>query len=91
MVRPGIKTKVVSLIAAATMEYLKYTGNSPVGAEFAYGCLRPALEDLLSFISEEDYHRLMAGARSYLREVKMMTTSTWDAILLTLSRLRDRG
>ena len=89
MVRPGIKTKVVSLLAAVSLEYLKYTERSPVGGEFVYGCLRPALEDLLSFVSEEDYHRLMAGARLYLRKVKMMTTSTWDFLLLTLGRLRD--
>ena len=86
MVRAGIKTKIFCLGASAILEYLKYTGNSTVGAEFVYGCLRPALEDALEFLPEENYHQLMGKARMVIRETARMTTATWDYLKQALSR-----
>ena len=56
MVRAGIKTKIFCLGTSALLEFLKYIGTSQVGAEYVYGCVRPALEDALALLSEEDYH-----------------------------------
>ena len=86
MVRAGIKTKIFCLGTSALLEFLKYIGTSQVGAEYVYGCVRPALEDALALLSEEDYHRLMEQMRALLRETTRMSVSTWNYLKVTLSR-----
>ena len=60
MVRPGFKTKIACLAAAIIAEYLKYKEIIPFGAEMIYGVARPAAEDIIGWIEEEDYHMMMA-------------------------------
>ena len=83
MVRPGNKTKIVCLAAAVIAEYLKYRGIIPFGAEMIYGVARPAWDDLIGWIEEEDYHRMMATCQ----RAKRMTIR-WLVNIYTYTRNR---
>ena len=86
MVRAGIKTRIFCLGTSLLLEFLKYLGTTQAGAEFVYGCLRPALEDALALLSEEDYHRLMGQLRALLRETNRWSLSTWNYLKEAFSR-----
>ena len=83
MVRPGNKTKIVCLAAAVIAEYLKYRGIIPFGAEMIYGVARPAWDDLIGWIEEEDYHRMMATCQRARRR-----TIRWLVNIYTCTRNR---
>ena len=77
MVRPGFKTKILTLSLACIAEYLKNSGRTEYGAEFVFGVVRPAVDDILSLMTDEDYHDLMLLARSVSRKIKTQAVSLW--------------
>ena len=77
MVRSGFKTKILTLSLACIAEYLKNSGRTEYGAEFVFGVVRPAFDDILSLLTDEDYHDLMLLARSVSRKMKTQAVSLW--------------
>ena len=77
MVRAGIKTKILTLSLAALAELLKANGKTEYGAEFVFGVIRPALEDILSLLSDEDYHQLMDLTRRVKRQAGENLAAIW--------------
>lgn len=68
MVNPGFKTRLFTLALAATAEILRWKGIIGWGMEEVYAYIRPALDDILWFLSEEDYIRLMMMIRDTKQE-----------------------
>ena len=77
MVRPGLKTKILTLSLACVAEYLKNSERTEYGAEFIFGVVRPAVDDILSMMTDEDYHDLMLLARTITRDIKAKLSSLW--------------
>ena len=86
MVWPGNKTKAICLSAAIIAEYLKYKGIIPFGAEMIYGVFRPAMEDIVGWIEEEDYHRMMAFGQRVKRKTITWMSNTYNSIRIRLGR-----
>ena len=78
MVRAGFKTKLFCMISAVGAEYLKYKEQLPFGGELVYGFIRPCIEDLLSFMDDEDYHRAMSMTRAFKRRLADWLYATWS-------------
>ena len=81
MVRPGFKTKLATLAVALVAEFLRGRGMIDWGIEEVYAYMRPALEDILSFVSEEDYIWMMM----LLQDAKRKAT-VWGRQSLTYLR-----
>ena len=79
MVRAGFKTKILTLSLAAVAELLKANERTEYGAEFVFGVFRPALEDILSLLTDEDYHQLMVLFRRVKRQAGECLAALWQS------------